>query len=404
MTFVGLYVIILLKTFKGGYFMPIKKKYVIEKSNFLIELKNTNMTLQELRFFCIYLSKINARDVSTRCVCFPMSDFQKIMGLGKLNIRQLQKATNKLLCKVVNIPDSDGGYTGFTLFNLVRVFKDEFDNWNLEISASEQALPLFFGLKGNYLTYELWNILNLKSVNQIRMYELLKRYEKLHIYEIKVSDLREYLEISSDQYPQMERFKNRVLDNCQKALAENTDICYTYECGKRGSRGKWLTIIFHISKNDNHSAPMELNEFIDKQSQPKPDCVPDEQPEHEYSNQNVSFLAEACNNEFTEEQMNEILSIVSFMDSFIKQKCSDCPGDDIYVIRYRYLLNAYSRLNVQASKTEISNRYAYFKKIILNDYVEKSLNSNAEKPSKHKDNDNRDGFDFRKYDIFINDV
>ena len=259
--------------------MPIKENYIIEKNNVLVELKNTNMTLHELRFFCIYLSRINARDVSTRCVCFPMSEFQKIMGLGKLNIKQIKQATNKLLCKVVNIPNADGGYTGFTLFNLVRVFKDEFENWNLEIDASEHALSLFFNLKGNYLTYELWNILNLKSVNQVRMYELLKRYEKLGIYEMKMSDLREYLCISPDKYTRLVDFKNRVLDSCQKALAENTDICYTYKHGKTGRGGKWLTIIFHISKNDKHSAPMELDEFIDKQPQREFEFVPDERPQ-----------------------------------------------------------------------------------------------------------------------------
>lgn len=256
--------------------MSIKKDYIIEKSNVLVELKDTKMTIQELRFFCIYLSKINARDLSTRRVCFPMSDFQKIMGFGKLNIKQLQQATNKLLCKVVNFPNADGGYTGFTLFNLVRVFKDDFENWNLEIDASEQALPLFFNLKGNYLTYELWNVLNLKSVNQVRMYELLKRYEKLGIYEIKISDLREYFCLNPTQYLRMEHFKTRILNDCQKALAENTDICYTYECGKRGSRGKWLTIVFHISKNDKHSDPLELRDFIDKQSASQSDCPPDE--------------------------------------------------------------------------------------------------------------------------------
>ncbi len=255
--------------------MAIKENYIIEKSNILVELKNTKMTLQELRFFCVYLSKINPRDISTRRVCFSLSDFQKIMGFGKFNIKQIKQATNNLLCKPVNISNDDGGYTGFTLFNLVRVFKDDFENWNLEIDVSDNALSLFFNLKGNYLSYQLWNVLNLNSVNQIRIYELLKRYEKLGIYEIKISDLREYLCIS-DKYSRLLDFKTFVLDNCQKALAENTDICYTYECGKRGSRGKWLSIIFRISKNDKQFDVPELDGFIDNNSASQSDCPSDE--------------------------------------------------------------------------------------------------------------------------------
>ena len=259
--------------------MSIKNTYIIEKSSFLNEIRDNNMSLQELRFFCIYLSKINARDVSTRCVRFPLSDFQKIMNIGRMNIKHFKTAVNDLLCNVVHMPTDDGGLSSFQLFKKVKLFKDDFEKWFVEIDAHDDALPLFFNLKGNYFTYELWNALRLKSVNQLRMYELLKQRENLGEFEIKMSELREFLYISSTQYTSLKNFKARILDSCQKALAENTDICYTYECGKRGSRGKWLTIVFHISKNDKHSDPLELQDFIDKQSASQSDCSSDEQPQ-----------------------------------------------------------------------------------------------------------------------------
>ena len=55
---------------------------IVEKRNVLNELRSNNMTLQELRFFSIYLSKINPWDKSTRVVRFPLDDFRRIMGLG----------------------------------------------------------------------------------------------------------------------------------------------------------------------------------------------------------------------------------------------------------------------------------------------------------------------------------
>ena len=76
---------------------------IVSKRNVLNELRSNNMTVQELRFFSIYLSKINPWDISTRAVQFPLSDFQKIMGFGKLNISQLKASTNSLLSKIVNI-------------------------------------------------------------------------------------------------------------------------------------------------------------------------------------------------------------------------------------------------------------------------------------------------------------
>lgn len=239
--------------------------YIIEKSNLLVELKGTNMTLQELRFLCIYLARINARDVSTRCVRFLLSDFQSIMGLGKLNIKYLKTVTNNLLRKIVNLPNSDGGYTGFPLFGGIKVFKDDLEQWCIEIDASDYALPYLFDISsGGYVSYRLFNVLSLGTPYQIRLYELLKKYEKIGVLEISISDLRAYLSIGIDQYARFENFKVRILSDCKVALYNNTDIYFDYECGKRGSRGKWLTIVFHIfrnNKNNKEKAPKVPNKL-----------------------------------------------------------------------------------------------------------------------------------------------
>ena len=69
----------------GGWkFMAIiKENYLIKKRNVLNEIRSNSMTLQELRFFSIYLSKINPADTSTRTVRFPIDDFKAIMELGR---------------------------------------------------------------------------------------------------------------------------------------------------------------------------------------------------------------------------------------------------------------------------------------------------------------------------------
>ena len=247
----------------------IKGTEIVEKRNILNEVRRTSMSLQELRFFSIYLAKINARDIKTRLVRFNLADFQKIMGFGKMNIAQIQESTNSLLTKVVNIPNENGGYTGFTLFKKCTLDKDKYGEWFIEIDANDIALPLMFNFKSHYFTYELWNALQLKSANQIRLYELLKQYEYIGKREIAVSELRELLGISKTEYQRLESFKTRVLNSCQKALSENTDICFTYERGKVGERGKWLTIVFHIRKNENYIDRLSLKDFINLQPEPQ---------------------------------------------------------------------------------------------------------------------------------------
>lgn len=249
---------------------------IVEKRNALNELRATNLTLQELRFFSIYLSKINPRDESTRTIKFPLADFQKIMNFGKLNIQQIKDSADSILGKKVFIPLESGGFEGIVLFDKCRVDKDELGGWYVEISASNAATPFMFDFKERYFKYALWNALRLKSPNQIRMYEILKQYETLGKREITVKDLRELLGIADNEYPRFERFRVKVLDSCQKALKETTDISYTYERGKYGKGGKWLSIIFTIHKNEPTNKQMSIFEGFEEYL---PEPEPEESPE-----------------------------------------------------------------------------------------------------------------------------
>ena len=246
-------------------------KAIVQKRNVLNELRNNNMTLQELRLFSIYLSKINPRDKSSRAVRFPLEDFRLIMGIGAdMNIHHFRTAIRGILQKIVEVPNENGvGYTAFQLFKRARVECDENGVWYVELNAHDDALPLMFDFKDRYFKYELWNALRLKSPNQVRMYEILKQYEKIGKRELTVKELQELIGISSEEYDRWDNFKRCVLDSCQEALKQTTDICYTYERGKTGRGGKWLTIVFHIKKNKDYVDQLTLSEYM-KQSDTEP--------------------------------------------------------------------------------------------------------------------------------------
>lgn len=345
--------------------MPkIRKNEIIEKRNVLNELRSNNMTVQELRFFSIYLSKINPWDISTRTVRFPLEDFQRIMGFGRLNIGQLKESVNSLLCKIVSIPNERGGFTAFQLFKECTVDKDSMGEWYVEIDAHDKALPLMFDFKSRYFKYELWNALRLKSSNQVRMYEILKQYEGLGKRELSVQELRELLGIGKNEYSSRtgwSDFKKYVLDSCQQALKTSTDICYAYERGKVGRGGKWLTIVFHIKKNEDYVDQLSLDEFIDMQPKPEPlilDISADSEFEGQLTMDEVSFTderlvpyAQACNMEFSESDLQQIVDL-------LRDKGHDSS---------EYLGEMYQKLCEESSKRRISSRIAYLKTIIKND-------------------------------------
>ena len=345
--------------------MPkLYEKAVVSKRNVLNEIRSNNMSLQELRFFSIYLSKINPRDVSTRVLRFPIEDFQRIMNLGKLNLAHLKTNIDSLLTKIVHIPNENGGFSAFQLFKECEVNKDERGNWYVQIDAHDKALPLMFDFKDRYFKYELWNALRLKSANQIRMYEILKQFEHIGSRELTVQALRELLGISPTEYAGRtgwSDFKRNVLDTCQEALKETTDICYTYERGKTGAGGKWISIIFHIKKNNEYIDQLTLDEFIDIQPQPEFHSSPDdEQEEIEYGSDLGNLLGGALDNEFTPEQIRVLQDLV------IKV----VPSSDA-IERCNYLVGQVHKMNTHSP----TNRYSYLCRMIENDIADRESNN-----------------------------
>ena len=339
--------------------MAVKKSFLIEKRNVLNEIRSNNMLLQELRFFSIYLAKINARDISTRVVRFSIGDFQKIMDMSKLNMNQLQNTADSLLCKIVSVPLESGGFEKFQLFKKCRFDKDDNGNWFVEIDAHDEALPLMFEFKDRYFTYELWNALRLKSSNQLRMYELLKQYEKIGTRVIFLVDLKELLGLDKSDYPRYDNFRMRVLDGCQEALETYTDIRFTYEpVRKKGKGGRINAIKFTILRNDNYDDPLALSDFIDIQGT-QVDKYNDE-IEVEFANERLEFMAGACKNEFNEAEIQVLYNLIV---QIIPHKV----GESIYDFQlraYDYLNHRYDELNWRDGNNKIKKRFAYLKKIL----------------------------------------
>ena len=330
----------------------LQNKHIVTKQNTLNEFCPKDMALQELRFFTIYLSKINPMNRSTRLVRFPLSDFQAIMELGRIDTKKLKDVADSLLTKVTGLPLESGGFVRFQLFKKCKLDKDKYGEWYIEIDAHDMALPLMFDLKGHYFKYELWNALRLKSKNQLRMYEVLKQYEKVGYRIITVRELKEQLGISANEYPRFGDFKKRVLESCQQALQEHTDIKFIYEpYGKKGPGGKVLQLKFNISKNKNFIDSLALNDFIDKQK----DIILEN--ESEYINprfkERIELLMEACNNTFNFDEISIINDLLNKQIHMTNLEASNYLGR-----KYKEMM-----MNDKTSKG-IKYKFAYLKKII----------------------------------------
>jgi plasmid replication initiation protein len=248
--------------------MSKQPKYLISKSNALVQMKNTYKNIQQQRLFNLYIAKINPLNPINKTIRITIAEFKQIIGLEENlhNIQYFKDVAKKVLGHPVTVK-TEKGWSAFVLFQSCKLEKDIItEEWYFQMTASEEAMPYFFQLKNNYTKYELGSILSLKSVNQLRTYEILKQFVNIGQKKISLEDFRAFLSIKEGEYTDFNNFKRKVLNPCQEAMEKFTDIKYTYETIRgKGKGGKIIAINFHIQENKEIKKNIKkfLTSFID---------------------------------------------------------------------------------------------------------------------------------------------
>ena len=341
----------------GNPLINIKKNYLskdnwVSKRNILNEMRANKMTLQEIRFFSIYLSKINPADISTRVIKFTLDDFIKIMDIDRIRIEKVKATTDSLLCKIITVPNESGGYSSFQLFKECEVYKEN-NIWFVKIDAHDKALPLLFDFKEKYFKYRLWNALNLTSAQQIRIYEILKQYEKVGVRKLDLDELKKMIGIAPNKYPRFNSFREWVLDRAQVALSERTDICFEYKTIAPKGR-KVLGIEFLIYKNKNYDhKKTTLEEFIAAEN------FNNDKFEEDAKEDIIDYkgYADILENEFTISQVELLYQMA--LPIINKEAVT---SSEFIIKMCNYLRLLYKRL--KSSPNEVKHKFAYVKKLI----------------------------------------
>ena len=349
----------------------LKENNWIAKSNTLNEIRNNAMTIAQQRFFCIYLSKINPNDESTRLVKFKLSEYVRIMGFKQLNVTRLEETAQGILRIIAKFKEPCG-FTMCQIFKQFKLYKDTDEEWYVAIDCHDDVLPYMFGMKKYFFKYQLWNALRLSSGNQIRMYEILKQYEKAGAREISVQELREFLGIEPTEYREFANFRRRVLDGCQRALEENTDIKFTYEPIKKGKGGKITALKFNIEKNTDYIDQLTLEEFLEDYGEGE---VTDPKEMNIITKDYLEFISSACDDEFDEPQLQLIWTLLI---DIIPLSCSAASGSELNdFARYDFLQKKYAELNVRAARKDLpplKSRFGYFKEMLERVLIDRENN------------------------------
>jgi hypothetical protein len=129
----------------------------------------------------------------------------------------------------------------------VQSFKDDSEANYLQVTIHPKLRPYLLELRQKYLVYDIRNVLRLTSVYSVRIYELLKQYEKIGRRSFDIENLKQILGILPEEYKLYGHFKDKVILKAQADLLAETDILFDYEEKKEGK--KVVSITFFIRAN-----------------------------------------------------------------------------------------------------------------------------------------------------------
>ncbi|NJN35658.1 MAG: replication initiation protein [Saprospiraceae bacterium] len=119
----------------------------------------------------------------------------------------------------------------------------------IKLTFHPDLKPFLLQLKRDFTKLDIRSYKFLHTSTSIRLYHVLKTIFMVgikHHPQLSLAELKEMLGVS-DKYNPYNNFKQRVLDEAQRRLAENTDIKFAYEEVKE--RKKVVGLVFHIAEN-----------------------------------------------------------------------------------------------------------------------------------------------------------
>lgn len=221
----------------------MKNRNIVKQDYQLVNAKY-KLTTAEIRFVMIALTQLENNDTELTEYEIKVSELEEKLQTEQ-NETRLKQFAKKLLSKPLEVPTEDG-FIVANWFADVEYIKGQS---KFKVSFSKKLIPYLLELKKRYVSYNLKNILPLTSSYSVRIYQLLKEYEKLKIRYIKVEELMDILQVPNS-YKIYDNFKRKVLQIAEKELAEHTDISFTFEEEKEGRKVDRLILRIYPNKQE----------------------------------------------------------------------------------------------------------------------------------------------------------
>lgn len=338
-------------------------KLIVQKSRPLFALWRSGLTLAEFKILDTYLSRIDSRRPEKRAVVFEKGELEHLLGVKKINNKELQERLTHLMGNVVKVDDP----TKTKSFRLVALFEeaaaeqDEKGMWEVRLECTQKAMKYFFNIENlGYLRYKLRCVTSITSRYTYIMFVYLEANRFRKSWEISLQELKTILNCETEEtYKQFKRFNDLILKKVQKEMHEKTECHFTYESIKKGR--SVVSIRFTVATlpriEDDNSNQLTIFDYN----------------EQHLSGDHIAFLQGACTlvetsePEFSREEIAEIFEVLSTIPKYKLPSDPSTGTDDIQFRRYHYLSLQYATMNRRNKQRHIKNRFAYLLKMIKAD-------------------------------------
>ena len=223
---------------------------LVVKNNNLIEARY-DLGLNEQKIILYAVNKLDRDKKKFNILSLNIRDFFELIGTTQERYSEIRETVRGLRKKEIIINTKERELIVGWLSS-IDYLKDE---GTIELEFSEKLAPYLLQLKERFTRYEIENILYLKNKHSIRIYELMKQYEKIGKREFELEQFK-YLLMIDGQYERVYDLERFVLEVAQKEINKFTDLNITYEKLKKGR--KVTGLLFEIeSKNKEKQVYIE---------------------------------------------------------------------------------------------------------------------------------------------------
>lgn len=319
---------------------------IVQKSNPLQTLAETELTLPEFKILDAYLSRINSHDPEKRTVKFEKGELEQLLGVSRILKDDLDKRLRHLF-QVVEVKDETKkrGFKLVSLFEEADAEPDDDGLWHITLTCTPSAREYVFNIDNiGYLRYRLKNVINLTSRYSYILYLYLENNRFRKSWKVSLEELKHLLQCKAESYDAYKEFNDKILKRCHKEINEKTETKYTYKPIRTGR--KVSAISFTVETLADVIPDLE-----DEQSQDKSDVYID------YGSPLGNLLGEAaCKNEFSFEEIRVLQDLILQI----------MPAEDD-LERCNYLVRLVHLMNYRDTIRSIPKRFSYLRTILENE-------------------------------------